>query len=106
MSLLTESGEFIKTKAKYFGEVNDDASTEFWRLIMGIVISSICTFAISFSTSWCVRITGPTTYSMVGALNKLPIAILGMIFFDAVVSVASVSSIFIGTLVLISVLGR
>lgn len=96
MSLLTESGEFTKTKAKYFDQVDEKTNVEFWRLIIGIVISSICTFAISFSTSWCVRITGPTTYSMVGALNKLPIAILGMIFFDAVVSFASVSSIFIG----------
>ena len=33
---------------------------------------------------------------MVGALNKLPIAVFGMIFFDAVVSTASVSSVLIG----------
>lgn len=30
---------------------------------------------------------------MVGALNKLPIAIAGMIFFDAVVSVGSIGGI-------------
>ena len=32
---------------------------------------------------------------MVGALNKLPIAVFGMIFFDAVVNTASVSSVVI-----------
>lgn len=33
---------------------------------------------------------------MVGSLNKLPIAISGLIFFDAPVTVASVSAIFLG----------
>ena len=33
---------------------------------------------------------------MVGALNKLPIAISGLIFFDAPVTFGSVSAIFIG----------
>lgn len=33
---------------------------------------------------------------MVGALNKLPIAISGFVFFDAPVTVGSVSAIFFG----------
>jgi hypothetical protein len=33
---------------------------------------------------------------MVGALNKLPVAVFGMIFFDAVVSPASILSVVIG----------
>lgn len=33
---------------------------------------------------------------MVGALNKLPIAISGLVFFDAPVTFASVSAIFVG----------
>ena len=33
---------------------------------------------------------------MVGALNKLPIAISGLVFFDAPVTFGSVSAIFIG----------
>jgi GDP-mannose transporter len=32
---------------------------------------------------------------MIGALNKLPIAIFGMLYFHAVVNVASISSILI-----------
>lgn len=33
---------------------------------------------------------------MVGALNKLPIAISGLVFFDAPVTIPSVSAIFVG----------
>jgi GDP-mannose transporter len=33
---------------------------------------------------------------MVGALNKLPIAVSGLIFFDAPVTFGSVSAIFVG----------
>ena len=33
---------------------------------------------------------------MVGALNKLPIAISGLVFFDAPVTFGSVSAIFVG----------
>ena len=100
LSILTEGSEFVATHQKYFG--TEDNSGEFHRLLFGILVSSICTFGISFSTSWCVRITGATTYryfpltSMVGALNKLPIAVFGMVFFDAVVSFASISSVIIG----------
>ena len=39
---------------------------------------------------------GKHANSMVGALNKLPIAVFGMVFFDAVVSFASIASIVIG----------
>jgi hypothetical protein len=31
-------------------------------LMFGITVSSISAFAISYSTSWCVRMTGATTY--------------------------------------------
>lgn len=33
---------------------------------------------------------------MVGALNKLPIAVSGLVFFDAPVTIPSVSAIFVG----------
>ena len=36
---------------------------------------------ISWSTAWCIRVTSSTTYSMVGALNKLPLALSGMLIF-------------------------
>jgi hypothetical protein len=91
-----ERDQGSETYDRYFGISADENAAEFHSLLTGIIISSICTFAISFSTAWCIRINGATTYSMVGALNKLPIAIFGMIFFDAVVNFASVSSVFVG----------
>lgn len=54
------------------------------------------TIFISYTSAWCVRATSSTTYSMVGALNKLPIAVSGLVFFDAPVTIPSVSAIFVG----------
>ncbi|KAL1889807.1 GDP-mannose transporter into the lumen of the Golgi [Sporothrix stenoceras] len=64
--------------------------------MIGICYSGFMAVAISYCSAWCVRVTSSTTYSMVGALNKLPIAISGLIFFDAPVTVGGVSAIAIG----------
>ena len=61
-----------------------------------MVLSGLSSVFISYSSAWCVRVTSSTTYSMVGALNKLPIALSGLIFFDAPATLASCSAIFIG----------
>lgn len=61
-----------------------------------MVISGLSAVGISYCSGWCVRVTSSTTYSMVGALNKLPIALSGLIFFDAPRNFYSVSSIFLG----------
>ena len=65
-------------------------------IIFAMVLSGASTVFISYTSAWCVRVTSSTTYSMVGALNKLPIAISGLIFFDAPVTFPSVSAIFVG----------
>ena len=65
-------------------------------IITTMVISGLSSVFISYTSAWCVRVTSSTTYSMVGALNKLPIAISGLVFFDAPVTTASVSAIFVG----------
>ncbi|CAG8716046.1 20130_t:CDS:2 [Gigaspora margarita] len=62
-------------------------------LVMAILFSGISAFAISYASAWCVRVTSSTTYSMVGALNKLPVAASGMIFFNDPVTFGSVSAI-------------
>ncbi|KKA29494.1 hypothetical protein TD95_001595 [Thielaviopsis punctulata] len=65
-------------------------------LMIGMVYSGICAILISYCSAWCIRVTSSTTYSMVGALNKLPIAIAGLVFFSAPVTFGSVSAIFLG----------
>lgn len=61
-----------------------------------MVLSGLSSVFISYTSAWCVRVTSSTTYSMVGALNKLPIALSGLIFFDAPVTFPSVSAIAVG----------
>lgn len=56
--------------------VNFPAETR-TRLLSAIVFSGACAVFIGYTTAWCVRTTSSTTYSMVGALNKLPLAISG-----------------------------
>ena len=65
-------------------------------IILAMVFSGLSSVFISYTSAWCVRVTSSTTYSMVGALNKLPIAISGLVFFDAPVTLASVSAIGVG----------
>ncbi|KXT11045.1 hypothetical protein AC579_1980 [Pseudocercospora musae] len=65
-------------------------------MIAAMIFTGLSSIFISYTSAWCVRVTSSTTYSMVGALNKLPIAISGLVFFDAPVTVASVSAIFVG----------
>ncbi|GAD95834.1 GDP-mannose transporter [Paecilomyces variotii No. 5] len=65
-------------------------------IIIAMVLSGLSSVFISYTSAWCVRVTSSTTYSMVGALNKLPIAVSGLIFFDAPVTFPSVSAIVVG----------
>lgn len=62
------------------------------------IFSGLSSIFISYSSIWCVRQTSSTTYSMVGALNKLPLAVSGMIFMHSPINFYSVSSILIGFL--------
>lgn len=63
---------------------------------IAMIVSGATSVGISYCSGWCIRVTSSTTYSMVGALNKLPIALSGLIFFDAPINFFSISSIFVG----------
>ncbi|QMW25334.1 hypothetical protein G4B84_000579, partial [Aspergillus flavus NRRL3357] len=65
-------------------------------IMFAMILSGLSSVFISYTSAWCVRVTSSTTYSMVGALNKLPIALSGLIFFDAPVTFPSVSAIAVG----------
>lgn len=65
---------------------------------LSMVYSGLVAIGISYCSAWCIRVTSSTTYSMVGALNKLPLAVSGLIFFSAPVTFGSVSAIIIGFL--------
>ncbi|KAK2465630.1 hypothetical protein APHAL10511_002174 [Amanita phalloides] len=65
-------------------------------LLSAICFSGAAAVGISYTTAWCVRTTSSTTYSMVGALNKLPVAASGMLFFGDPITFGSVSAIVVG----------
>ncbi|KAJ3100289.1 GDP-mannose transporter into the lumen of the Golgi [Phlyctochytrium planicorne] len=92
-SFVLEQEEFTKSWDRFMGDGED--ANQFSGLCWSLILSSISAFAISYASAWCVRVTSSTTYSMVGALNKLPIAIAGMIFFDDPVTFAGVCGVFI-----------
>lgn len=43
-------------------------------------------FLLNFASLHCVAITGPTTYAIIGSLNKIPVAFLGYILFDSIIT--------------------
>ncbi|KAJ3087704.1 GDP-mannose transporter into the lumen of the Golgi, partial [Physocladia obscura] len=59
-SLLFEGSAFAESYAR-FVDPGDESDSLFW-LVTAITISSISAFAISYGTSWCVRVTSSTTY--------------------------------------------
>lgn len=61
-------------------------------------LSAICGFLISFCSLWFLSTTTATTYSLVGSLNKLPIAVFGLFVFDAAWDLKNVASIAVGLL--------
>ena len=83
-------------------------------LLSAIAFSGAAAVGISYTTAWCVRATSSTTYrlvwallrrvrfdlnqlcSMVGALNKLPIALSGIVFFNDPATLGSFSAIGLG----------
>ncbi|KAM7256869.1 hypothetical protein ACFE04_012610 [Oxalis oulophora] len=46
-------------------------------------VSGFLGLAISFCSMWFLHQTGPTTYSLVGSLNKIPISVAGLVLFKA-----------------------
>ncbi|WCJ29246.1 GDP-mannose transporter GONST2 [Euphorbia peplus] len=65
----------------------------FW---VASTLSGILGLAISFTSMWFLHQTGPTTYSLVGSLNKVPISIAGLVLFKVPLSLSNLFSILFG----------
>ncbi|GJN91966.1 hypothetical protein Rhopal_004994-T1 [Rhodotorula paludigena] len=65
-------------------------------LLSLMAFSGAAAVFISYCTAWTVRTTSSTTFSMVGALNKLPVAASGILFFGNPANFANVTSILVG----------
>jgi GDP-mannose transporter len=60
------------------------------------VVSALLSFLISIASMWFLSCTTATMFSLVGSLNKIPLAILGMLLFKAPTSTNNVISVLIG----------
>jgi len=58
--------------------------------------SALMSFLISLASMWFLSCTTATTFSLVGSLNKIPLAALGMVLFAAPTSANNLLSILIG----------
>ncbi|XP_059654155.1 GDP-mannose transporter GONST1-like isoform X2 [Cornus florida] len=67
----------------------------FWLVV---TFSGFLGLAISFTSMWFLRQTGPTTYSLVGSLNKIPLSVAGILLFKVPTSLENSASIFFGLL--------
>ncbi|KAK8596241.1 hypothetical protein V6N12_064740 [Hibiscus sabdariffa] len=80
-------------------DLSFDATGNVIRLPMFWVVataSGLLGLAISFTSMWFLHQTGPTTYSLVGSLNKIPISIAGLALFKVPLSVPNLFSILFG----------
>ncbi|KDD74006.1 hypothetical protein H632_c1659p0 [Helicosporidium sp. ATCC 50920] len=59
-------------------------------------LSGVLGFAISFTSLWFMSTTTATVYSLVGSLNKVPLALLGLALFNAPWSAPNLLSILVG----------
>ncbi|XP_076956191.1 GDP-mannose transporter GONST2-like [Bidens hawaiensis] len=59
-------------------------------------VSGLLGLAISFTSMWFLNQTGPTTYSLVGSLNKIPISVAGLVLFNVPLSLPNLFSILSG----------
>lgn len=60
------------------------------------VTSAVLSFLISIASMWFLSCTTATTFSLVGSLNKIPLAVLGMLLFKAPTSTNNIISVMIG----------
>lgn len=50
------------------------------------VYAGLVGFLLNFASLSCVAATGPTTYAIVGTVNKIPVAFLGYLIFDNIIT--------------------
>ncbi|CAL5225658.1 g8517 [Coccomyxa viridis] len=58
--------------------------------------SALVAFSISFASLWFLSTTTATSYSLVGSLNKIPVAIIGLVAFNVPWNMENLASILVG----------
>jgi GDP-mannose transporter len=73
-----------------------DSSNYTNSFLMMVFLCGVSGFLISVCSFWAVKATSATTYSIVGTLNKIPLTIIGFLFFGAPTNLTGTISIAIG----------
>jgi GDP-mannose transporter len=73
--ILGETGLFLSSPAIHTVDYG------FKNLFAGMV-----GFLLNFASLHCVAVTSPTTYAIIGSLNKIPVAFLGYILFHSIIT--------------------
>jgi len=82
-----------------YNGVDSLSEYEYWHdpgFIVTALFGGLSSVGISFASFWTVRTTSPTTYSVVGSLNKIPLTILGVLVFQTPLNFLGKVSIIIG----------
>lgn len=58
--------------------------------------SGLVGFGISFCVLWFLSTTTPTTFSLVGSLNKIPVSVIGLFLFERTWSLPNLLSVMVG----------
>lgn len=64
--------------------------------LVAFVSTGINGVIIALCSMWCIEATSGSTYSMVGALNKIPSSILGIVIFNDPINVLNLGGVAIG----------
>jgi GDP-mannose transporter len=80
---------FLLPCALLMGQIHlciDTTGIRTWDYVFKNLFAGFVGFFLNFASLNCVAATGPTTYAIVGSLNKVPVALLGYFMFDNVIS--------------------
>lgn len=65
-------------------------------VLVAFVSTGVNGVVIALTTMWCIEATSGSTYSMVGALNKIPSSIIGTVLFRDPIDYLNVAGVAIG----------
>eukprot|EP00127_Corallochytrium_limacisporum_P005261 Clim_evm78s201 gene=Clim_evmTU78s201 len=81
------------------GEINDVLELDYlfdYGFLVPLIFTGVVGTGLSFSVFWLVGATSPTTFSIIGSLNKIPLSLVGIIVFGDPINFSSGISIAFG----------
>ena len=64
--------------------------------LLAAFVSALLAFFMSFASLWFLSTTTANTYSLIGSLNKIPVALIGLFAFSVPWTIPNLASVLIG----------